>query len=135
VRSESKSMDELPSKREQQVMEVVYRRGLATAKDVYQALPDAPSYNAVRGVLSALEEKGRLVHTRVGRQYVYRPAVSGRQIGRTELSRILRTFFDGSKARLMSALLDDQRPSARELEQMRRVIDEARAAADETSDS
>ena len=131
--SKARSMDQLPSKREQQVMEIVHRLGRATAHDVHQALPDASSYNAVRGVLTALEEKGRLVHAREGRRYVYRPAVPSKKTARVELSRIVRTFFDGSKARLVSALLAEEAPTPEELEQLRRLIEEHRTASDEES--
>ena len=124
----ARPMEKLASKREQRVTEVVYRLGQATAREIYEALPDASSYTAVRGVLTVLEEKGRLRHTRDGRRYVYRPAVSGRHTARAELLRLVRTFFGGSRAELMSALLAEEAPSADELDRLRRLIDEAQAA-------
>lgn len=123
----ARSLDDLASKREQQVMEVIHRRGRATAADVFDALPDAPSYNAVRGVLRVLEEKGRIVHEREGRRYVYRPAIPTKRAGRAALSNLVRTFFEGSAEELLSTLLDERAPSEEELDRLQRLIDEARS--------
>lgn len=125
--AKARSLEDLASKREQQVMEVIHRRGRATAGEVYEALPDAPSYNAVRGILRALEEKGWLVHDRDGRRYVYRPAIPAKRAARTALASLVRTFFGGSSEELLSTLLDEGAPSEDELDRLQRLIDEARA--------
>ncbi|MEQ9570283.1 MAG: BlaI/MecI/CopY family transcriptional regulator, partial [Longimicrobiales bacterium] len=78
-------LDEVPSKREQQVLEVLHRLGDATVADIHEALPDAASYNAVRGTLRVLESKGWVEHERVGRRYRYRATASRVRAGRLEL--------------------------------------------------
>ncbi|MFW6078613.1 MAG: BlaI/MecI/CopY family transcriptional regulator [Gemmatimonadota bacterium] len=125
----ARPLDELFSKRERQVMDVVHRRGEATAAEVYEELPDAPSYNAVRGVLRLLEEKGHLVHGREGRRFVYRAAVPAERAGRAAVAHLVRTFFGGSTAELVSTLLDARPPSDAELDRLQRLIDEARGEA------
>lgn len=122
----ARALEEILSKREQQVMEVVHRRGEATAADVYEELPDAPSYNAVRAVLSLLEDKGRLRHERDGRRFIYRAVVPAQRAGRTALAQVMRTFFDGSKAEVLNTLFEAGTPTAHELDEMQRLIDEAR---------
>jgi predicted transcriptional regulator len=121
----ARSLDEIRSKREQQVMEVVRRRGKATAADVYEELPDASSYNAVRGVLSILEEKGHLWHEREGRRFVYRPVVPVDRAGRTALTRVMRIFFGGSRAEVLNTLFEAGAPTAEELDELQRLIDQA----------
>jgi predicted transcriptional regulator len=116
----------IPSKREQQILDVVHRRGHATAAEIYADLPDAPSYNAVRATLRLMEEKGRVRHEREGRHYVYRAAVPARKAAGTALGHLLRTFFGGSAEALLSTLIEDRRPSEQELARMQRLIDEAR---------
>lgn len=133
MRSErgARPLGEILSKREQQVMDVVHRRGEATAADVYRELPDAPSYNAVRGVLRLLEEKGRVEHQRDGRRFVYRAAVPPQRAGGTALAHVLRTFFGGSVTRLVNTLLESGTASADELERLQRLIEAARAEQEE----
>lgn len=122
----ARPLDTILSKREQQVMEVVHRRGEVTAADVHRALPDAASYNAVRGVLRGLEEKGRLDHHRDGRSFVYRATVAPDSAGRSALRRVADTFFAGSTERLVAGLLEAERPSDEELDRLQALIDEAR---------
>lgn len=107
-------------------MEVLYSHGEATAAEVFESLPDAPSYNAVRGVLRVLEQKGHVRHERRGRAYVYRPRASADAAGRSRLTRLKQTFFGGSAERVMSALFDDEPPDANELERIERVLERAR---------
>ena len=123
-------LEEILSKREQQVMDVVHRRGAATAAEVYEDLPDAPSYNAVRGVLRLLEEKGRLTHERDGRRFVYRAAVPAERAGGAALGHLVRTFFGGSTAEMLNTLFESRPPSPAELDRLQRLIDEARAGRD-----
>lgn len=125
-RTGARPLDQMLSKREQQVMEVVHARGEVTAAEVYEALPDAPSYNAVRGVLRLLEERGHVVHEREGPRYVYRAAVSAEDAARAAAHQLARTFFSGSRVQLVNMLLESEPPSERELDRLQRLIDEAR---------
>lgn len=124
--SPARPVDEILSARERQAMDVLYRRGEATAGEVYDELPDASSYNAVRGVLRILEEKGHVEHERDGRRYVYRPVASADDAARSMLKRLSRTFFDGSADRVMSALLEEDPPAPEELDRLERLIARAR---------
>lgn len=123
---EPRPLEEILSARERQVMDALYRRGEATAAEVYDDLPDPASYNAVRGVLRILEEKGRIEHERDGRRYVYRPVEPADAMGRSMLKRLSRTFFGGSTERVMSALLEEGSIGEEELERLERVIARAR---------
>src|SRR5215207_9495066 len=109
-------------------MDIVYRLGRATAADVHAALPDAPTYTTVRGLLRVLEEKGHLRHEEQGRQYVYLPSTSTRDAGTSHLAHVVRTFFGGSPADAMDALLGAQRTplSADELERLTALVEQAR---------
>ncbi len=94
------------SRRERQIMDVVYRRGRATAAEVHAELPDRPSYSAVRALLRVLEEKGQLRHEQDGPRYVFLPIIPRDKARRSALRQLLRTFFDGSTAQAVAALLD-----------------------------
>ena len=86
-------------------MDVVYRLGRATAAEVHEALPEAPTYTTVRGLLRILEEKGHLRHEEDGPRYVYFPSTPREDAGRSLLSHVVRTFLDGSASKAMAALL------------------------------
>jgi predicted transcriptional regulator len=109
-------------------MDVVYRLGRVTAADVLAALPDPPTYTAIRGLLRILVEKGHLSHEREGRRYVYRPSTPRAAAGASWLSHVVRTFFDGSPSDAMAALLGSRtdRISAAELERLARTVADAR---------
>jgi len=94
------------SRRERQIMDVLYELGRATAAEVRERLPDPPSYSAVRAMLRILEDKGHLRHEQDGPRYVFSPAVPREQARESALRRVVRTFFDGSPESAMSALLD-----------------------------
>lgn len=94
------------SRRERQIMDVIYARGSATAAEVEAALPDAPTYSAVRALLRILEEKGHLKHTMDGPRYVFSPVVPRNSARESALRGVVRTFFDGSPAGAVAALLD-----------------------------
>ncbi|MCC6807201.1 MAG: BlaI/MecI/CopY family transcriptional regulator [Deltaproteobacteria bacterium] len=94
------------SRRERQIMDVVFKLGRATAADVQGALEDPPSYSAVRAQLRILEDKGHLRHRQDGQTYVYEPLRSKESKTKTELRRLLDTFFAGSTRRAISALVD-----------------------------
>ena len=116
------------SRRERQIMDVVYRRGQATAAEVLEDLPDPPSYSAVRAMLRVLEEKGHLRHEQQGPRYVFLPTVPRDQARRSALQQLVHTFFDGSTEQAMAALLDqsDRSLSDAELARLARLIAQAR---------
>ena len=116
------------SRRERQIMDVIYRRGRATAADVLEDIPDPPSYSAVRALLRLLEEKGHVRHEQDGPRYVYLPTVGRDRAKKTALRHVLQTFFNGSAEQALSALLDesDTRLSDLELDRLARLIDRAR---------
>jgi BlaI family transcriptional regulator, penicillinase repressor len=92
-------------RRERQVMDVLFRRGHATAAEVLQDLPDPPSYSAVRGMLRLLEEKGYVAHDWDGPRHVYRPTADPAQVQRTVARHLLRTFFGNSMESAVAAML------------------------------
>ena len=116
------------SRRERQIIDILYAQGRATAAEVQAALPDPPSYSAVRAMLRILEEKGHVRHEQDGPRYVYRPTVARDNAKRSALRHMLQTFFDGSAEQAISALLDDSstRLSDGELDRLARLIDRAR---------
>ena len=94
------------SRRERQIMEVIYTHGRATAAEVRENLPDPPSYSAVRAMLRILEDKGHLVHENDGPRYVFLPTTPRKQASETALRGIVHTFFGGSPENAVAALLD-----------------------------
>ena len=119
------------SRRERQIMDIVYRRGRATAADVLEDLPDPPTYSAVRAALRLLEEKELLRHEMDGKRYVYLPTVPRTRARATALRHLVRTFFNGSPEAVVNALIEDTRPSAAELERLARLIEDARRHEEE----
>lgn len=109
-------------------MDVLFRRGAASAAEVREDLPDPPGYSAVRAHLRILEEKGHVTHSQDGPRYVYRPALAKETAKRSALRHLVDTFFNGSAAQAMAALLDDDASdlSDRELTRLSHMIDEAR---------
>jgi predicted transcriptional regulator len=116
------------SRRERQILDILYQRSLATAAEVQTALPDPPSYSAVRALLRILEDKGHVRHQQDGPRYVYLPTVARDNAKRSALRHMLKTFFDGSPEQAISALLDDAstKLSPAELDRLARLIDDAR---------
>jgi predicted transcriptional regulator len=114
------------SRRERQILDILYARGSATAADVLAAMPDPPSYSAVRAMLRILEDKGHARHEQKGTRYVYLPMVSRERARRSALTRIVKTFFDGSAAQAAAALVDSGSLSNDELEKLQALIDRAR---------
>jgi BlaI family penicillinase repressor len=94
------------SRRERQIMDILHRRGEATASEVMAELADPPSYSAVRALLRVLEQKGRISHSERGRTYVFRPTASRQTVRRQALRHLIFTFFGGSAEAAASALLD-----------------------------
>jgi BlaI family penicillinase repressor len=116
------------SRRERQIMDILYRDGKATAAEVRSSLPEPPSYSAVRAMLRILEDKGHIRHEEDGPRYVYMPIVTRDKAKRSALRHVLNTFFDGSASQVLAALfemsprdLDDK-----ELARLRRLIDAAK---------
>lgn len=116
------------SRRERQIMDVLYRRGGGSVADVLEGLPDPPSYSAVRAMLRVLEDKGHLKHRQEGPRYVYEPTQSRATACRSAMQRLVKTFFDGSTEQAVAALLDmkaDELAGA-ELRRLAELIEKAR---------
>lgn len=116
------------SRRERQIMDVLFRRGSATAAEIEQSIPDAPSYSGVRTILRVLERKGHVVHESRGTQYVYRPATSRSSASKSAVKHLIATFFEDRPARALSAILssDDLRLSSEEAAELLTRIEKAR---------
>jgi len=116
------------SRRERQIMEIVYELGRATAVEVRERMPDPPSYSAVRAMLRILEDKGHIIHEQDGPRYVFLPIVPREEASETALRRLVRTFFGGSPEGAMAALLDldGDRLDEDALQRLAEMIDEAR---------
>ena len=123
----TRSHDQL-SRRERQIMDIVYRLGEATAQQVRTQLADPPSYSAVRAHLRILEDKGHLRHKQAGPRYLYRPVVSREKASRSALASLLHNFYGGSRERLVAALLEerDGALSDGELDNLSELVDRAR---------
>jgi BlaI family transcriptional regulator, penicillinase repressor len=116
------------SRRERQIMEILYRRGQASVSEVRAAMNDAPSYSAVRAMLRVLKDKGHVKHQAEGLKYMYRPVVNREKAKRSALKSLVDTFFNDRPDEVVAALLDvsSQRLTAEELDRMAAMIDEAR---------
>ena len=123
----SRPLSEL-GRRERQIVDVLYRRGHATAAEVRADLPDPPSYSAVRGMLRLLEEKGFVTHDWDGPRHVYRPAGNPERVRRTAARHLLQTFFQNSMESAVSALLGaaDEPLSDEDLKRLSRLIEQKR---------
>ena len=106
-------------------MDILFRKGKCTAEEVLEELPDPPGYSAVRALLSTLEQKELVSHTKDSRRYVYQAAVPEKRAKRTALKQLMATFFDGSPEKLVASLLDpgDQKLSKDEIARIRKLID------------
>jgi BlaI family transcriptional regulator, penicillinase repressor len=114
------------SRRERQILDILYAKSAATAAEVRQAMDDPPSYSAVRALLRVLEEKGHARHEAQGTRYVYLPSVPREDARNSALTRIVQTFFDGSAAQAAAALVDSGTLSGDELERLSALIERAR---------
>lgn len=116
------------SRRERQILEILYRRGEATAAEVRAELPEAPGYSAVRALLRVLEQKGHVRHQERGPRYVFAPVVGRRTATRSALRHLVHTFFAGSVEQTVAALLDgpSTRLSAEQLDRLAALIEQAR---------
>lgn len=115
------------SRREREVMDILHHRGEATVAEVMEAMPDPPTYSAVRSTLRILETKGHIVHRDDGPRYVYAPAVRRDQARRAALDHLVSTFFDGSAEQALVALLrrSDLDLSDAQIERLAKEIERA----------
>lgn len=116
------------SRRERQIMDIIYQRGQATAAEVQENMPNPPSYSAVRAMLRLLEEKGYLRHEQDGQKYVFKPTLAREKARKSALKQMLETFFDGSTEQAMAALLNlsKSKLSEDELDRLSRMIETAK---------
>ncbi len=116
------------SRRERQIMEILYQRSKASASEVREAMQDAPSYSAVRAMLRVLEEKGHVKHENDGLKYVFVPVVSRERAKRSAVKHLVNTFFQDSPEQVVAALLDvsAKRLSDKELDRMAEMIQRAK---------
>jgi len=116
------------SRRERQIMEILYQRGKGSAAEVREAMADAPGYSAVRAMLRVLEEKGHLKHQEEGLKYVFVPTMGRDKAKRSAVKHVLDTFFNGSPEQIVAALLDVSatRLTREELERMSEMIERAK---------
>ena len=107
------------SRRERQIMDLLYEREKASVQEVMDGIADPPSYSAVRAMLRTLEEKGRVTHVEDGRAYIYQPTIRKDAARQGALSHLLKTFFDGSTEKAVAALLDLKGPRLSQAELVR----------------
>jgi BlaI family penicillinase repressor len=128
MRISKKTVDADLSRRERQIMDILFARGRSTGQEIQEGLADKPNYSSVRTILRVLERKGYVRHFEEGLRYVYEPTVAREAASRSALQRIIRTFFDGSAKEAVAALLD---PGAfhlneGELQELGRMIERAK---------
>ena len=115
------------TRREREMMDIIYKEGRATASEVMERMASPPSYSAVRATLRILEDKGHLRHLNDGSRYVYTPTVDREKARRSALDHLVTTFFDNSAASVVAALLDSRTVLSRaELDELRALIEQAR---------
>jgi predicted transcriptional regulator len=122
------SKAETLSRREREMMNIIFRSGKATAGEVMEAMPEPPSYSAVRATLRVLEQKGHLRHQHDGTRYVYMPTVNREKARMSALDQLLTTFFDGSAASVVAALIEKSAGnlSPADLDRLSLLIEDAR---------
>ena len=125
------AMHAVLTKRERQIMDRLYRLGRATANEVLDGLPGAPSYSTVRTQLRVLESKGHVRHESDGLRYVYMPTVPRHSARRSALKHLVETFFDGSNAKIVAALLGGEASKVTD-EDMDRIVELVRSARGES---
>jgi len=123
-----KTNDSGLARREREIMDILYRRGRATASEVMADLSGSPSYSTVRTQLRVMEEKGHVRHEEEGLRYVYTPAVPRHAARRSALRHLVETFFDGSAEKTVAALLGSEgtRMSDDELDRIAELVEKAR---------
>jgi BlaI family transcriptional regulator, penicillinase repressor len=118
------------TRREQQVMDILFRRGQATVAEVMDDLPEPPTYSAVRSILRILAEKGLITHREDGPRYVYLPARSRQSAREEALRHLVRTYFEGSAEQAVTALLrlGEAGVSEADLRRLRSAVRKARSS-------
>ena len=121
-------MEQELSRRERQIMEILYRNGKATAAEVQTEIPDGPGYSAVRALLRILEEKGHIRHEEKGGKYIFAPAVSRDRAKRSAMQRLVDTFFEGSVEKAVVAFLSpgSSKLSEDEMRRLELLVEQAR---------
>lgn len=116
------------SRREREIMDILYRDGALTASEVVERLPDNPSNSTVRTILRILEEKGHVKHEQQGMRYLYKPTVTREKARRSALNHLVSTFFDGSPEAVVSTMLDERslKLSDEQLDSLAQLIERAR---------
>jgi predicted transcriptional regulator len=115
------------SRRERQIMDVLYERGRATAAEILAALPDPPSYSAIRALIKVLEDKGHVKHQEDGPRYVFTPSVPRSKARRNAVKHLLQTFFDDSASEAVASLLGSAgKLKPEELDKIEELIARAR---------
>ena len=119
-------MNDPLSRRERQIMDIVYRLARVSVSQVHETMNDAPSYSAVRALMGTLVDKGHLAHERDGRRYVYTPTVPQEQASASALHRVVTNFFGGSAVQAALALVSDKTLEPSELQALEAAIAQAR---------
>jgi predicted transcriptional regulator len=116
------------TRREREIMDILYRRGRATAAEVLEDMANPPTYSAVRALLRILEDEGHIKHVQDGPRYVYLPAVARNDARKSALSHVVTTFFDGSVEQVVATLVESSRSklSREELERLSQLIEKAK---------
>lgn len=114
------------SRRETQIMDIVFQLREATAATIMERLPDPPSYSSVRALLTILEQKGHLSHRKEGAHYIYAPTLSAEKAKQSALSHLVKTFFSGSPQQVVATLLSNNDLSTEDLDALAKLIDDAR---------
>jgi predicted transcriptional regulator len=116
------------SRRERQIMDILYRRGRATAAEIHEEMPEPPTYSAVRAKLRVLEEKGHVRHEEEALRYVYLATLPRETARRSALRHMVSTFFEGSVEEAVAALLDLSAAnlSKKDLDRISNIIEEAK---------
>lgn len=116
------------SRRERQIMDIIYRLKEAGVADILKYLPDKPAYNSIRVILTILEKKGHLTHKQEGQRYIYMPKEAPEKARKSALKHLVKTFFDGSSSKVMTTLLDMSAAdlSDSQLDELSKMIEQAR---------
>ncbi|MBV8071411.1 MAG: BlaI/MecI/CopY family transcriptional regulator [Acidobacteriaceae bacterium] len=124
-------LEQALSRRERQIMDILFSAGRATGAEILEKLPDEPSYSTVRTILRILERKGYVRHVEEGLRYVYLPRVRTEDVRRSAMQRLVKTFFDGSAKGAAAAFLDPAafRMTRQELDELAEMIERARKEA------
>ncbi|HUS30669.1 MAG TPA: BlaI/MecI/CopY family transcriptional regulator [Kofleriaceae bacterium] len=114
------------TRREREIMDILYRRERATAAEVLEEMADPPSYSAVRALLRILEDEGHIKHVQDGPRYVYLPAVARNDARKSALSHVVTTFFEGSVEQAVATLVERSKLSKDELDRLAQLIEKAK---------